>query len=680
MSQRDAAAQILIAFVLSALSICIVGIVVGAITATNARTPDVAALQALFVESQRTEVRPEPIERAVYLSAILATFPAALLAVFAARRIIVAKASAGVVVVSVALIQAVLTAATFVGSDLLTYVLGGNISGKFGSNIDSLRALTAATAAAVAVVLVLGMTGRMKAGPVFGAASSRAISVALILIVVLTVIAGRIRSASMIYGDPHFEAVFYTMSQVMVGKTLLADLPSQYGLYAELLRPLFAVVGFSVLKFTLVMTALQVIGCLALLKVCFALLRPTWVRILAVLSISLFVGSTWVAISDSSFGHEYYQLWPIRFFFPAVSLLLFVEALRRGLPPRWVASMALVDGLAIIWNVESGIAVFGALIVPLLIRFLFDGAVARKRNAGVLALGALLPIAVVGGFFVVLYFKSSGALHPFDWFKYQMIFYSTGFGMLPMPRYPHPWMTVLGFYLFAIVGAVWVRGAGQRSLHWDAMLYLAIMGFGLFTYYQGRSHDVVLSFVIWPAILIAFILADRVLRAVASGRLPKATAWSAVPVVLFGVLMSLRCLAGLPGLVATTYAEVKSVRAGRSAALDQTILFIKSKVGSADSAAIVDPGQAVLFAETGLASAEPGPGVVEMLLREDEDRFLTAILTSPVPHLFIRPRADGSMPPPYSGLLAAYQVTDSEQGLQYLTPSKATGQAPKRPE
>jgi hypothetical protein len=671
-SERYTTAQILIVFVLSLVSICLVVIVVAGIMKMVTRAPDIAALQLMFVEAQRTALRPEPIERAVYLTAILMTVPAVFAANLVARRLVIAEASAGAMVFSGPLILAALGIAVFFDSDLLAYVLGGDISGRFVAGANPMHVLLVTIAALVAAFLILQTTSQMRAVPLSLTVPSRAINTALAFIIVLTVVAGRIRSASMIYGDPHFEAVFYSMSQVMAGKTLLADLPSQYGLYAELLRPVFAIIGFSVLKFTAVMTLLQAIGCLALLMVCTQLLRSIWLRTLAVLTLSLFISSTWTAISGYSFGHEYYQLWPVRLFFPAASLLLFVEGLRRGLPVRWVAGMALFAGVAVVWNLESGIAVVGALIASILIRFLLDGTGARGRNTGILMLSILLPIAVVSGFFAFLDFKSGGTLRPLDWIRYQTIFYSTGFGMLPMPLYPHPWMAVLGLYLLGIVGAVYMRAAGCRSFDWDTMLYLAVMGLGLFTYYQGRSHDVVLTFVIWPAILIAFILANRILNAVRIGSLPKVTVWSAAPVVLFGVLMSLRCLAGVPGLLGTTYADVKAVKAGRSASLEQTVAFIQSRVGSDKVAVILDPGQSILFAEAALASATRGPGVIEMLLKEDEDRLVNGLITSPVRHVFIRSGADGNIPSAYSALLFAYQIVDSEQGMQYLTPRGAT--------
>jgi len=492
---------------------------------------------------------------------------------------------------------------------------------------------------------------------------------ALPAIVLLTAVAVRLRSDAMIYGDPHFEAVFYCMTQVMAGKTLLADLPAQYGLYAELLRPVFLVVGFSVLKFTIVMTILQAVACLALLGVCMRTLRLTWLRVIAVLALSMFVTSTWIAVFESSVGHEYYQLWPIRFFFPAISLWLFIEGLRYGMPQQWVVALSTVAGLAIIWNLESGVAVFGALIASMLLRVLLDEPAKRGGNVRLLLTSALLPIGLVSLFFVFLYFKSDARIHLMDWVKYQEVFYSTGFGMLPMPRYPHPWMAVLILYLLGIVGGVWARLQRKPSVDWDILFYLSILGLGLFTYYQGRSHDVVLTFVIWPAVLAAFMLADRALRDVRDGRLTPSLAWSTVPVVIFGIALSLRCLLGIPNLVGSIFVSAKAIAGGRDAPLRETIAFIKAKAGGDRDAVILDRGQSIYFAETGLASAAPGPGMVETLLSEDRERFLNGLLTSPVAHIFVKLRPDGSMPEAYSSVLSAYRVAETNRyGYQHLVP------------
>jgi hypothetical protein len=670
----DDTAEILFAFAAAFLLISLTSIGVGIIAFVLVKQPDIAALQALFIEEQRYEVRPEPVERAVYLAAILATLPGALISIEFVRRIKRnSLVSAGIATIG-ASIASVLLLAVFVRSSFMAYLLG-DLSGKFDHDIDPLTVLLVAVAAAAAVFAVhrtvFGGSRQRKTHdiPYQRQSNSRSANTTLLVIVLLTVIAVRVRSDTMIYGDLHFEAVFYSMSQVMAGRTLLADLTAQYGLYAELLRPMFLIIGFSVLKFTALMTILQGIACLCLLAVCQRTVHLGWLRFLTVLTLSMFVGSNWLAIYDSPLGHEYYQIWPIRFFFPSVSLFVFLEALRRGLPQRWVALIAMLAGIAIVWNLESGIAVFGALVASTLVRFLFCDPGDRERNARLLVTGAVLPIAVVAGLLLLLFLKSDARMHLLEWIKYQTIFYSTGFGMIPMPLHLHPWMAVLGLYLYGLVGAVSAHVHRKPSTDWDMILYLSVVGLALFTYYQGRSHDVVLTFVIWPAILIAFLLADRTIRAARVGFLPRAMAWSAAPVVMFGMLMSLQCLIGLPKFVGMTYAAAKNIEDGESGALRETIDFIKAKTNGDRTAVILDPGQSIYFAATGLASAIQGPGMAETLLIEDRDRSIDSLLTSPVNHVFIKLGKDGNIPHPYLGLLSAYQVLETNKyGLQYLEP------------
>jgi hypothetical protein len=675
--RQDALARILLVFALALLLICVVAAAVAIIASNIIKPPDIEMLRALFVEDQRIEVRPEPVERAAYLAAILATVPAVLVSALFVQRIDISFGRGNAIVKAGTLLLSLLLAAFFVKSDLMAYLLG-NLSAKFDPKANLLNIVLFVVSSFVAALLIFRTTSRSGEGPSRAAALTWQVATfALPAIVLLTAVAIRLRSDTMIYGDPHFEAVFYCMSQVMAGRTLLADLPAQYGLYAELLRPVFLLVGFSVLKFTIVMTVLHAVACLALLGVCMRALRLAWLRVIAVLTLSMLVTSTWIAISDSSVGHEYYQLWPIRFFFPAISLWMFVQGCRNGASQRWVVSLSVVAGIAIVWNLDSGVAVFGALMASMLVRLLPGGSTERGRNVRLLLTSALLPIALVGLFFVFLYFKSDGRIHLTDWVKYQEVFYSTGFGMLPMPRYPHPWMVVLGLYLFGIVGGVWSRLERRPSADWDILLYLSIMGLGLFTYYQGRSHDVVLTFVIWPAILIAFMLADRALRDAQAGSVTPAVAWCAVPIVLFGIVLSLRCLAGIPNLFGSIFVSAKAIAAGRDAPLSAAIAFIDAKVGGDREAVILDRGQSIYFAEAGLASAQPGPGMIETLLKEDRDRFLNGLLTSPVPHVFIKLDPQGRLPEAYSGVLAVYRVADTNRyGLQYLVPRDAPRDRP----
>jgi hypothetical protein len=142
--------------------------------------------------------------------------------------------------------------------------------------------------------------------------------------------------------------------------------------------------------------------------------------------------------------------------------------------------------------------------------------------------------------------------------------------------------------------------------------------------------------------------------------------------------MSWLFVTGVPALVGMTYREGRAVIVGRNASPSETIAFIKSKVAGDRTAVILDPAQSVYFAETGLASAVAGPGIVEMLLIEDRNRLIETLLTSPVKHLFIRPDEHGNLPDAYRKVQSAYRVSDTDKsyGLQYLVPREPERERP----
>ena len=77
---------------------------------------------------------------------------------------------------------------------------------------------------------------------------------------------------------------------------------------------------------------------------------------------------------------------------------------------------------------------------------------------------------------------------------------------------------------------------GNRNTFARLSMFLGILGTGLFTYYQGRSHDYNLLSVCWPAVLLGFLFADRLLLAIRARLLPRQLCWLALPAVYFGLM------------------------------------------------------------------------------------------------------------------------------------------------
>jgi hypothetical protein len=401
------------------------------------------------------------------------------------------------------------------------------------------------------------------------------------------------------------------------------------------------------------------------------LVRLHWLRILLVFSLFSLIGSTWLVLSADPWGREYYQIWPIRFLFPAISVYAFVVARRAGLTTRKTIPLAVLGGVAILWNLDSGIPVFGALIACLLARLVFGKARQGGGDWRPVVVATLVALAVMGLFMGYLWIKGGAAIDVLGWLKYQRIFYVVGFGMLPMPLEPHPWMAVLALYILALVVGLMALRTGCSTVTTDTLIFLGVLGLGLFTYFQGRSHIIVLSFVAWPAVLIAFILADRWWRATNLGLLPRARRWATVPVIAHGVLMVLVILGGLPVFVDVVSETARAVADRHRTPVAKMARFISGHVGEDGSAAIIDPGQATYFAETGLASALPGPGLREMLLAEDQEKVLRCLGEGTIPHVFIRRGRKGEIPEDYAAALETYRVADKSGKMLYLVPADA---------
>lgn len=657
----------MMAFVLTAIIVCIVSAIAAAVASRLYDPADLSEIRALFTPRWQKFANPENVERVAYLAGVLSSVPAALFAASLATGLKFKQSSWGAILTG--LIMAAFLSTTLLQPALFSYVLKGGTRGTEARDAFLWLAIIIVlmTAAAIAVwrfSSVLGMVFSSKR-------LTSILNASLICVLLLSVGAVRVRSANMANPDLHVEAVLYSITQVVAGKTFLIDFPAQYGAYAEILHPVFSIFGLSVFSFSIVMTVLQAASVLCIAYVCFSIVRNAIMRSLLILTICVFVGNSWLELgSRLSLHAEYYQIWPIRFFFPAVGLAAFFFVRRYFHQERKAFfSLSLLSGIAIVWNLDSGVPVYGAIVAYLLLRLLFAPAEARSLSLQLALIGIVVPLLVVVAFAGFLMVKSSGDILWSDVTKYQRIFYATGFGMLRMPLSPHPWMAVLSLYLFGMVGAVCAHKRGRPSVTWDTILVISVLGTGLFTYYQGRSHDHVLSFVVWPAIILAFIFSDQLLRGIRSGALSGWLGLGIVPVVLFGGAMSLSMILSIPYFAWMSYDVLKTSLSDRPDRTTRAVEFIKAKVGESRSAVIIDPGQSVYFAETGLASAVSGPGYGELLLAQDRDRQIENMLSQPVDHLFVRRDNKDNFPDEYSRLLSKYKSVDVESsGLEYLRP------------
>ncbi|RYX88481.1 MAG: hypothetical protein EOO28_36020 [Comamonadaceae bacterium] len=472
----------------------------------------------------------------------------------------------------------------------------------------------------------------------------------------------------------HVDSTIHALSQVVAGKTILVDLPSQYGMFPEMLAPVFRLTGFSVLAFTSLMALMQIIAMVALYSALRTHVRITQLRVMALLT--LYVVTFETVLFFSGVNERYFQYWPIRFFWPAVSVWLFCQTLSRPTLAR-SSLLSAASAIGLLWNLDSGLFIVVAYGAYLSARLAVT--VLKPYKKGVaklyvirLAVHATTVVITPLLFFALLRVKAAQPLN-YDWlFGYQKVFYEAGFAMLPMPPALDSWSSVLGVYLIGLVVALdsWFRNPSRQRA--DIIFYLSMLGLGLFFYYQGRSHILNLITVCWPAVMIVAMLGDEYLRAIRVNLIPRRN--MVLPAA--GISMLMVCCYGfvshLPTIAAGMFDHLSSGVAGGDSLVSEELAFIKSHAGNERECLLVMKRQGIYYAETGLASPVKGPGMVELLLATDEDNLQAVVASGKIECLFVGLGAltASDVPLDPQVLRTKYRVmaTNAMRSVQYLEP------------
>ena len=279
---------------------------------------------SILMPQHRIKLRPEPTERFVFVTLAFVVPISAYWAMVALPVLQRGRPSrfwqATSWLLPVAL--AVLFFAPFIGSDFSQVLLPSKdfsqalLSGKPTPPEHPLRFLAASLA--VSAIWCGWLSLKRSAVRPAGTLVSTIAWTVFVFAMLLQMFAWRVRGENSIsmggnwWG--HVDAVVYTVSQVVAGRTLLVDMPSQYGLFAEMIGPLFRIVGLSVLKFTTLCALLQVASLSAVFYVVQRFVREPVLKIAiaGALVMVTFETSLWL-IGVDEFQFQY---WPIRFFGP----------------------------------------------------------------------------------------------------------------------------------------------------------------------------------------------------------------------------------------------------------------------------------------------------------------------------------------------------------------------------
>ena len=449
-----------------------------------------------------------------------------------------------------------------------------------------------------------------------GGASIRATSHALAAATIAAMALARVFGEAAEYArHTHFEPLYHPMVQVVLGKTILVDMVSQYGLYPHFLAPIFAAFGLGVVQFTLVLAVLVA----AVLAAFWAFLcGATENRAVALVGFLALVANGTFMLFKDGVADPYFQYMPIRMVFPAASIWLSWRYLRGPSRRAYGATLAVL-AVGPLWNLDSGLPALAAWVGMLGYRELagpgrgWGRRLARVAGHAAIA-GSAAGVAVLAYSAATL--LRSGRLPDFAGFvAYQAMFYASGFFMLPMPLLGG-WCAVALAYLAGLAYSARALASGCVTPRSAIVFHLAALGIGLFPYYQGRSHPMVLTLAWWPAFLLLTLFLDELASdwGRAPLRLPR-VAWAAALVWVLGG--SAWSLAWYGGFLREWYGShlFAAMRSGPSP-LAPEMAMLKEAVRPGDRLLIVSRNESHFGAALRLPSAWRS-SLVESILVDD---------------------------------------------------------------
>lgn len=486
-----------------------------------------------------------------------------------------------------------------------------------------------------------------------------------LLTTVTLIICWSLKNVTTIY-DPgnlsgdHFVAVFNSAAQVYLGRALLIDFPSQYGLYPHLLQPLFKLMGLDIFKFTSIMAVFLAISYLNVYIFLRSMLRNKLI-VFAGFNLILFYSFLYITISAS-----YFQYFPLRLLFPVLLINLSWFYFNKKNVSIYFASFILYS-IGVLWNLETGIVVFFTWLLALTYHELLE---ANDRNAikriAKHILVAFSSLCLTFSLFDIYMYFSYGSFPDFSKFiEYQNIFYVLGFYMLPM-KLMHPWNLIFFVYMVGLSYSARSLIIRDNSVRVKMIFILSILGAGIFSYFQGRSHDAVLTAVWYPAMLLLVICLDDLFYKIKGElKVKKVDILEAsifLSLIVLVVSSNLSLFDNSPNIY--NLIESRHEIASRQAPNDLTegIKFIKNLTIPGEKVLILSPFSGIYYLGSSTVYPLKIPAYPELFLRKDYNALLVYLKNSSY-KLFVDPRIYNKFPAMFENISIGYKAISKGGGL-----------------
>lgn len=319
----------------------------------------------------------------------------------------------------------------------------------------------------------------------------------------------------------HVDAYFYPIYKVNSGLTPGIDFDSLYGYYSYVFSAIMGIFGTtSIFSFSIIISILVVIS-----FICLTIISNKIIHNKVILSLVIFSCIyTLVIHGFIAEGSYYLQYVPHRILFPSIILAYIVFYLKfRNKKYKNILQFIgfIISAFAIFWNMETGVVVLGTWIMFLGYEILFFNSFKEKKTYKEIGKVFLMTCFTIIFYFVILnlitFARTGNLIHIKNILFGQSVFMGSGFFMIKM-NILHPW--ILFAFIYGVTLAITIKNLkfmgennnNQKCYERSSIIFaIAILGIGIFSYYQGRSHNYNLYSVLYPGIIILGYFLDKLI-------------------------------------------------------------------------------------------------------------------------------------------------------------------------
>ncbi len=320
------------------------------------------------------------------------------------------------------------------------------------------------------------------------------------------------------YDVHHTDAYLYPIYKVNNGLTLGIDFNSIYGYYSYFFSFIMKLFNLnSIFSISCIVTVLVFVILLCLAIFLNKVIKNKIIYLITFLSI-IYVGFIKGIIITSGI---YLQYIPHRMLFPALMLLYILFYLKSKNKFFSKILGAILVAFSIFWNFETGFVVLLTLIMFFGYEILYFNSFKDKKTYKEIFKVLVFVICSLVLYVLlinVITFIRTGQLISLKSILFgQDSFWGSGFNMIRMKLW-HPWILIALTYGIALAITIkelkFLKNENNpEKFNKNIIVFiLAILGIGVFSYYQGRSHNECFKSVLYPGIILLGIFLDYILE------------------------------------------------------------------------------------------------------------------------------------------------------------------------